>query len=370
MTPRPRVVVVAQASPAQGGIATFAETIVGDEELQRRFEVVLYNTTRRAVRKAGTFTLSNLWHAVQDSVGVFRAARQARIVHIQTALMPLLPLVRALALCAAARLGGARVLCHVHSGRVNSGRAEAFTPTRLVGFLIGRLTLAHRVLTCANAGTATLRALVSGVPVETVDNAVDVATFSARNRDAAPVRVLYVGTLSRRKGLGDLSEALPALRDELGDRWTLEIVGGAAEVGEAEAEELRQAVRDAGFGESLVGPLGAAAVRSRLAASDVFVLPSHWEGQPIAILEAMASGLAVVATTVGAVPDVIRDGREGLLVEPHDCDGLAAALRKVITDGDLRRRLGEAARARAAAHHDIANLRARLTAIYESELAA
>ena len=367
---RPRVVVVAQASPAQGGIATFAETIVADADLQARFDIVLYNTTRQAVRKAGTFTLANVWHAIEDSVGVFRAARHARVVHIQTALMPLLPLVRALALCTAARLGGARVLCHVHSGRVNSGREEAFAPGRLVAFLIGRLRVAHRVLTCANAGTVALRALVGAVPVETVDNAVDASGFALTDQAGEPVRVLYVGTLSRRKGLGDLADALPALAAESLPSWTLEVVGGAAEVGEEEAEELRAAVREAGYGASLLGPLPGAEVRRKLAESQVFVLPSHWEGQPIAILEAMAAGLAIVATTVGAIPDVIRDGEEGLLVEPHDPAALGAALARVIGDRDLRHRLGAAARARIATHHDVSHLRARLAGIYDAELAS
>lgn len=364
---RPRVVVVAQAAPAQGGIASFAHLLVDDDGLNERFDMELLNTTRQAVRRAGTFTVANLWHAIVDSVRVFRAARGADVVHVQTALVPTLPLLRAIALCTAARLGGAHVLCHVHSGRVNSGRAEAFTPGPTMRRLLGGVRVAHRVLTCADAGTATLARLLPGLRVETVDNAVDVDAFPVPQRQHdGPVRLLYVGTLSRRKGLADLAEALGLLRARRPDGWTIEIVGGAAEVGEGEAAELRATVIAAGFGDGLVGPQPGAEVRKRLATADVFVQPSHWEGQSIALLEAMASGLAVVATPVGAAPDVLRDGVDGLLVEPHDPAGLASALDKLIGDGDLRRRFGASARKRIEDGHDIAHLRARMAAIYSS----
>lgn len=81
-----------------------------------------------------------------------------------------------------------------------------------------------------------------------------------------------------------------------------------------------------------------------LGGSDVFVLPSYAEGLPMALLEAMGSGLAVVGTTVGEVPRVVDDGRSGRLVPPGDPRGLAAALETLVRDDTMRRELGRAAR--------------------------
>lgn len=86
-----------------------------------------------------------------------------------------------------------------------------------------------------------------------------------------------------------------------------------------------------------------------LAAADVYVSTSAAENQPLAMLQAMAHGLPVVATAVGGVPEVVRDGVEGLLVPVDDPDALGAALRRLRDDPRLRRRLGTAARERVAA---------------------
>ena len=357
---------MAQGPPARGGISTFATTLVDDGALQELAEVRLLNTCRAAERAAGRWTAANAWHAVEDGWRTWRAARRADVVHVQTALLPALPLLRALVLCAAARLGGAAVLCHVHSGRANSGQAEAFSPSGLTARLLRLLRVADAVLTVSRAGATALQPFVPGTRVEAVDNAVPTERFAPAPLAGRPPVLLYVGTLSLRKGLVDLMAALQLLQDEPdAPAFRLEVVGGSHEVGEQEAGVVRDAVRAAGQSEALLGSLGAEQVQARLAAADVFVLPSHWEGQPIAILEAMASGLPVVVTSVGANPDVVRDGVDGLVVPSHDPAALAAALRTVLGDEGLRRRMGASARARAVERHDVSVLRARMADLYQ-----
>ena len=80
-----------------------------------------------------------------------------------------------------------------------------------------------------------------------------------------------------------------------------------------------------------------------LAASDVFVLASHNEGNPLCVMEAMAAGLPVVATAVGGVPELIPDQQYGLLVSPGDCDGLAAAMLWLLQNEATRRKIGASA---------------------------
>ena len=113
------------------------------------------------------------------------------------------------------------------------------------------------------------------------------------------------------------------------------------------AHEVHDLHQQLGLGER-VRLLGYRAdVRDLLAAADLFVLASAFEGLPVSIMEAMAAGLPVAATAVGGVPEAVVDGETGVLVPPNDADALAAALVRLSRDPALRSRMGAAARRRA-----------------------
>jgi L-malate glycosyltransferase len=107
-----------------------------------------------------------------------------------------------------------------------------------------------------------------------------------------------------------------------------------------------------------------------LAAADLFLLTSVSEGIPLTVIEAMAAGLPVVATPVGAIAVAIEDGKSGLLVPVRDAGALEAALRRLIEDAALRQALGAAARARVESVFAFEAVVARLAAIYDELLAA
>jgi glycosyltransferase involved in cell wall biosynthesis len=103
-----------------------------------------------------------------------------------------------------------------------------------------------------------------------------------------------------------------------------------------------------------------------LASLDVLVLPSFaHEGIPQIILQAQAMARAVVATTVGGIPEVVEDGVTGLLVPPRDPDALAGKIQSVLDDPALRTRLGEAARQSIEKHHSLDAMGERLLVLYE-----
>jgi glycosyltransferase involved in cell wall biosynthesis len=104
-----------------------------------------------------------------------------------------------------------------------------------------------------------------------------------------------------------------------------------------------------------------------MAAADVFVLPSEQEGLPIALLEAMALGRPSIASAVGGIPEVINDGRDGLLIRPRDPAQLAEAIVALLSDDDLRSRIGEAAKIRAA-DFDMRTAVARMQEVYQAVL--
>lgn len=159
----------------------------------------------------------------------------------------------------------------------------------------------------------------------------------------AVVEVLALGRLGTRKGSYDLVAAVAALPPTVRERVHLTLAG------DGEVDEVRAAAAAAGVEGSVTvrGWVDAAARDELLGAAEVFALPSHDEGLPMALLEAMSAGLAPLTTPVGAVPDAITDGVDGLLVPPGDVAALASALAELVEDSALRRRLSSAARRRA-----------------------
>ncbi len=183
-----------------------------------------------------------------------------------------------------------------------------------------------------------------GTPVERftiVPGAVDVARFAPREGwapgafiDPAEPRLLYHGRVDRRKGALDLLDAFARVAPGRAARLVVSGVGPDSDAVAARVRELGIAGR-----VTLRGPADYDRVPAVYREGDVFVSPTYAEGFSNTILEAMASGLPVVSTRSVGVVDCLRDGDNGLLVEPGDVPALAAALGRVLDDHALRARL-------------------------------
>lgn len=156
------------------------------------------------------------------------------------------------------------------------------------------------------------------------------------------VRFLFVGWVEREKGILELLDAARALGQR--GRFTLEIVGDGR--ARTEAERRAESLGLSGI-VTFTGWMGGDDLLRALDRADVLVLPSRAEGLPNAVIEAMAAGLDVIASAVGNVPHVVREGIEGLLVPPDDVPALTAAMRAAIEDRAASRRRAEAGVARA-----------------------
>jgi len=146
-------------------------------------------------------------------------------------------------------------------------------------------------------------------------------------RSEGPLRMLILANLSPRKGVGELLRAVKTLVGR-GRDVQLTLAGGGDVAGyTAMAEEL-------GIGQycRFTGWLRSEAATALLEEADIFVLPSHHEGLPMAILEALSRQVAVVATPVGAIPEVLGNGKDCLLVPPGDTELLTTALDRLITN--------------------------------------
>jgi glycosyltransferase involved in cell wall biosynthesis len=359
-----RVVVVAHGPPLKGGITTVAMDLMDDPVLGAEFEMVFQNTSQ-AQDKRGKFALENVWRALAHAVTTFRLARRGGIVHTHSVQDPTFVAWRQVAIAAAARLRGARVLLHNHAfrpymeppGAYRVGRAH-----RAAFRLLDRLAQANILLT--PEGIANIAPLMPRTPLPVVANSVVVADFATSRPDRDRPVVLFVGELLERKGVLVLLDAADELRRRGVTDWDLRVVGDNTLGLDPEKDRIVGAVRDRGYGDTMTGPVSRDDVYRHLAGSDVFVFPTFVEGQPFSVIESLAAGLPIVGSDIPTVAGMIEDGVHGRLVPSGEAIALADALEELLGDPTLRRRMGGACRELAERRFDRSVFRRDIAALY------
>lgn len=164
--------------------------------------------------------------------------------------------------------------------------------------------------------------------------------FEAVNHHGPGNRLLYVGRLAVEKGLPIVFESLRQLLPKFPDLM-LTVVGDGSD-----RSLLEQLTQDMAIADhvNFVGYQSQSAVREYLRETDIFVLPSFAEGIPVVLMEAMATGVPVVATQIAGVAELVQSGESGYLTPPGDSETLAAAIAKLIPDADHRNQLGRQGR--------------------------
>jgi glycosyltransferase involved in cell wall biosynthesis len=176
--------------------------------------------------------------------------------------------------------------------------------------------------------------------------------------ESGQVRITFLGYVRPEKGVPQLVDALGKLACRTD--WTATIAGSG------EIQQTRDQARRLGIVDRVVLPgwLDPSEAAALLQRTDILALPSFVENLPMVIIEAFAYGVAVVATPVGAVPEVIAHERNGLLVPVGDAEALARALGQLLENGALRRSLGDAARRDHAERYEIDTYITRLASIW------
>lgn len=207
----------------------------------------------------------------------------------------------------------------------------------------------------------------NGVQVEAFTSADQSMVETLRQEWGIHPSVPVIGTVARfdeQKGHIYLLDAMVILMEQMSTAKLLLIGDGPLR---SQMEGISEAL-------SLSGSIIFTGIRHDvpeiLALLDLFVLPSLWEGLPIAILEAMAASRPIVATRVGGVPEAVVDGVTGLLVPPRDSTALAQAIMYLLDDPDLCNRLGQAGRERVLEYFSVERMVERTQNLYEQLLAA
>lgn len=343
-----------------GGMATVVDQLAA-MSFCGRYRITSFPSTHATDDREGLFgrTLRHIRH-----VAVLRRtlrATGAGIVHIHTCSG--FSFYRSTLDMLAAQWLGRRVVLHVHGAMFDEFHAREPRWRRRV--IAWSLTRADRVIALSPNWRAKLLAIAPRASIVTIENAV----AAPEPRDgpwaaADACRFLLLARMDSWKGIDDLLAASGRLRLD-GVRFDLTLAGPPGTAGDAEAIAAKIAACELGDHVRYVGALEGERKALALRRSDVYVQPSHHEGMPLALLEALAFGLPVVATSVGAVPEVVEHERHGLLVSPRSPRQFAEAMRRLAEDVALRRHLATNARTLAETRFNLARLEDDLTQLYD-----
>lgn len=351
---RPHVLVLAQLPPPEHGASAVNRQVVNSLTLRDAFDMTVIPIAMSGdITRLRQFDLTKIWR----SLALFGSTAKALFGRRRPDLVyfTLSPagwaFYRDLALITLIRAACIRHVFHLHGRGITSSIEQAPWRQRLYRFAFAR----SYVITLGGTLRGEVKGLVDDDRIYVVPNGVaDTVSASTppHDRDAPrhcpedhPPRVLFVSNMLEEKGPLVLLDAL-ALVARQGVRFDAYFAGAwRASLSE---DRFNAHVKALGLEDQIthLGPVYGDAKARLFAGADLFVLPTYYqhEALPLAVIEAMMHGLAVITTRVGALPDLVTDQVNGVLVEPTDTDQLASALQRLLTDADLRVRYGRAAR--------------------------
>ena len=335
---------------ARGGIASVVTVIIKDDFF-RTHEVryVVSHTDGGAITKL--ILVCTSFFCV---LGIC-AFSAPRIVHVHSASRS--SFYRKSLFLAVARIFMRKTILHVHGGEFQQFCNDE-SGLLMRWWIRHTLVNSSRVLALSDSWAEFIRTYAPGANVLVLPNSVQLRDPPALSIDER-YRILFLGRVGRRKGVFELLTAVAMLKLEFP---MIKLVLG----GDGDLTAIESAIRtlDIGHHVELLGWVGPDQKAAELMRASIFTLPSHDEGLPMAMLEAMAAGKAIVVTSVGGIPQAVTDGENGLLTPPNDAIRLAASFKRLFADDSLRKKLAANARATIAERFSTEIVMAKLSDIY------
>jgi glycosyltransferase involved in cell wall biosynthesis len=364
MEPAPTVLLCGPDRSAVSGVATHLNQLfdssLADAYRMHQFQVGSEGRQESRFRKAVRYATSPI------AFLSMLMRLKPEIVHLNTS-FEFNAYWRDLAYLLTARALGRRIVYQVHGGELPARFLGESSFGR--GFLRFTLRAADVIVVLAEIELDAYRRFHAGRKLEMIPNAIDLDEYGdvSPKQFARDELVLgYIGRLADDKGIRESILAVSALRKQDAPRTTLRIAGS----GPYEAE-LRRLVKAESLSDQVqfLGPVFGDEKRRFWKDIDVFLFPTfHREGLPYTILEALASGTPTITTRVGGIPDVIKDGIHGLVLDEHTPAAVAEAVRALTDDRELPRRMSSAALSRAREHYGVQRLADQFDRVYRELL--
>lgn len=261
-----------------------------------------------------------------------------------------------------ARRCGCRTILHIHGGRFANFLSELGPVRRRIA--IEGLRRADRVVVLSNHWRRRILEFAPTADIVAIENGIEIPPRILAPSHEGACRFLLLGSLDRIKGINDLIDACARLRQR-GLPFHVTLVGPPGDAGDRTILNRKLDERGLTGDIRYLGTVVGDAKHDLLRECDVYLQPSHYEGMPLGVLEAMSFARPVIATTVGALPEMITHEQEGLLVPPHHPDALAAAMARLAQEPAARVRMGAAGRFCAQARFSLEHMRAKIMALYD-----
>ena len=348
-TATPRVLMVGTALDGKGGVAAVVSVLQRDGLFEREGVRYLASHAEGGGWRKARSALSAFW-----LTALLCLRTRPGVVHVHAASHA--SFLRKSLLLLIARVAGCKTVFHLHGGGFRQ------FATQESGALMRRwirhtLETSAVVIALSEGWAAFLREFAPAARVVVVPNSVRVPDGPVQ--PGQPGRILFLGRAENAKGIFELLDAVAALKPVFPDIHL--VVGGDGELARVKSRAAELGI----IGHlTLLGWIDPQARDRELARACVFCLPSHAEGLPMAMLEAMAAGKAVVVSAVGGIPEAVADRDNGLLVPPRDVLALSAGLSAVLGDAGLRSALGRRARDTIVQRFSTEVVSGRLSAIY------
>jgi glycosyltransferase involved in cell wall biosynthesis len=360
-----RVLMIGPGKDIVSGINTLVDVLV--PVLEQRVTLCYFpSVNSRPVKKSGRLSGQNIILAFEQYtrflVALFRSRPQ--IIHIHTSQG--MGWLKDTFYILVGKLYGSKVVLHIHAADFDSLYGKRSKPVqRYTRWVMG---LTDAIISVSDEWKQRLGGIVPAEKVFSFKNCINVDSFSTHPADHSgdTVQALFIGSVGSRKGAFDLLEALGRLKAR---GCVLPACIAGYEESEGGLVKARSRLQELHLADSceLPGTVLGDKKAELFARSNLFVLPSYNEGLPMAILEGMSAGMAVVSTPVGGIPEIVRDGYNGYLIQPGDIEGLAEKLEVLTRDPGLCQIMGLRSR-EIVEELDVKPYVARLITLYKSLL--
>jgi glycosyltransferase involved in cell wall biosynthesis len=337
---RGKILVVCHTAPPPGGMETYVEHMFASD-LARRYDMRLFDTRKRTAPNRFVITgiISQLIILVNYVLYILRF--RPDIIHIHTASRS--HFFRRSIDVLFGKVLARKIVLQVHGGAFQSFWEESGKLARAYIRMV--LQLADIVIVLSSGWREKIGKMKGNKrDIQVVPNGIVTQPFNPATKKQSEVnndrvKILFVGSLSRLKGIYDLMHIIPDII-VLHPKSQFIIVGDEKSPGII--QELSNIIPEQYYTHvHFRGPLFGRDKIMEYKQADIFVLPSYAENFPLVMLEAMAAGLPLVISKVGAVPDVIKHEVNGLLIDPGDKESLKESILRLIDDRPLRIRMGQ-----------------------------
>lgn len=344
---RHTVLIIGPTPPPYNGMSIATELVL-DAARDGSETIHLDTADRRDLSNVGRIDLVNIWLAISHAVRHLWLLlfRRPSIVYVPIA-QDRLPFLRDCLFLIPARLFRKKVIVHLHGGHFGKFYQNSSSVMRsVIRYALGR---AHRAIVLGRTLDTLFDGIIPRDRVRVIPNGIPdhYTECSVDSPNGCRRTVLSLGTLMREKGTFDLLEALPSVITQIPD---VRIIFAGEWYRSEEQSEAAEIVERNGLESyaQFIGPVTASRKFDVLKKAAALVMPTNYkyEGHPYVILEAMSAGLPVISTCVACIPETVIDGETGFVLEPGDREELARKLVVLLSNEEMRKKMGQAGRKR------------------------